>query len=423
MVINIDETNVKLVPQERAGHVSKRAYRLFVHGRPMGRNASLAAQRSSITHVAALCDRAHFQNLLPQVVLVGANQVSEERLARVRMSAPACVRIWRYSKAWMSNAVMVRYIRLLGRCLHEYRQSYRIILYFDVLKAHVCPAVLRAASAANIWICVIPAKMTWVLQPCDTHLFARYKQMLSEEFQRRSVLTLNGEISWELMLQSLWHVILVLLQGRDWSQAFAAVGLLNRQRCLSRRTKSKLRYEQHPTAVGSTLPTLSDFELIFPQSMSVPIHELFLPIERFLRGLDVEGLVLMDEVQANDTAVPRCVNPWFGRTRSTSAQAHSVASSSSAPAHPWMPPEAKSPPPLPPPLEAPSTSARAASSGQSLPPPLPHSRLPVGRRLPAPRRSSSRLVEPNSPVESLPPDPAAPRQPIQAKICCTRFQR
>ena len=278
MVINIDETNVKLAPQERAGHVSKGAYRLFVQGRPMGRNASLSAQRSTITHVAAMCDRADFQTLLPQVVLVGANQVGEERLARIRMTAPACVRIWRYPKAWMSNAVMVRYMQLLGGCLKEYRQTYRFILYVDVLKAHICPAVLRAASAANIWICVVPGKMTWALQPCDTHLFARYKQLLTEEFQRRSGLTCTGEISWELMLASLWHVILVLLQGRDWSQAFAAVGLLNGQTRLSRRTKSKLRYERPPPPADSSLPTLADFELIFPKGVSVPIHELFLPI-------------------------------------------------------------------------------------------------------------------------------------------------
>ena len=153
--------------------------------------------------MAALCDRADFQMLLPQVVLVGAKQVCEERLARIQMTAPACVRIWRCTKAWNPNAIMVRYMRLLSRCLHEYRQTHRFILYVDVLKAHICPAVLRAASAANIWICVVPAKMTWVLQPCDTHLFARYKQMLIEEFQRRSGLTATGEISWELMLESL----------------------------------------------------------------------------------------------------------------------------------------------------------------------------------------------------------------------------
>ena len=101
----------------------------------------------------------------------------------------------------------------------------------------------------------------------------------------------------------------------------------------------------------------------------------------------------MDEVQANERAVPRPLNPWFGRTRSTSAQAQSVASSSSAPAHPWTPLEPNSQPPLPPPLEPPSTSATAASSSQCPPQLLPHRRLPMGRRLPAPRRSSSRLLK------------------------------
>ena len=375
----------------------------------MGRNASLAAQRSTITHVAALCDRAEFQTLLPQVVLVSDKQVSEARLARIRMTAPACVRIWRYTKAWMCNAIMLRYIRLLGRCLREYRQTHRIILYVDVLKAHICPAVLRAASAANIWICVVPSRMTWVLQPCDTHLFARYKQMLTEDFQRRSGLTSAGEISWELMLESLWHVILVLLQGRDWSQAFAAVGILDGQAHLSKRTQSKLSYERPPPLEDSSLPTLSDFELIFPKGVSVPIHELFLPIERFLRGLDAEEVLLMDEVHDNEAVVPRPLNPWFGRTRSTSAQAQSVASSSSAPAHPWMLLEPKSPPPLPLPLEPPSTSATAASSRQDPPQLLLRSRAPVGRRLPAPRRSSSRLLESVAAVESPPPDPAAPQ--------------
>ena len=99
MVINLDETNRKLVPQERAGQVTKGAYRLFVQGRPMGRNASLSAQSVTITHVVAMCNRADFQTLLPQVVLMGSNQVSEDRLEMIRRIAPACVRVWRYAKA------------------------------------------------------------------------------------------------------------------------------------------------------------------------------------------------------------------------------------------------------------------------------------------------------------------------------------
>ena len=70
VLINVDETSVRLVPEEGKGHVSNRAYRQLCSGMPLGRNASLAAQRSAITHVAAICDQPEIQNRLPQVLLV-----------------------------------------------------------------------------------------------------------------------------------------------------------------------------------------------------------------------------------------------------------------------------------------------------------------------------------------------------------------
>ena len=154
-----------------------------------------------------MCDRTGFQALLPQEVLVSANQVSEERLARIRMAAPACVRIWKYTKAWMPSVVMVRYMRLPGMCRHGYRQARRFILHVDVLQAHICPAGLRAESVANIWMCLGPATATRESQPCDTHSFGRAKQMLTAKLHGGNGLTSLGESSWELMLESLWHVV------------------------------------------------------------------------------------------------------------------------------------------------------------------------------------------------------------------------
>ena len=61
VLVNVDETSVRLVPQECKGHVSKGAYRLLCSGMPLGRNASLAAQRSAITHIAAICDHPEIQ--------------------------------------------------------------------------------------------------------------------------------------------------------------------------------------------------------------------------------------------------------------------------------------------------------------------------------------------------------------------------
>ena len=165
----------------------------------------------------------------------------------------------------MTIDLMVRYILLLGRCLQDLESTHRFIVFVDALRAHVSPAVLRAASRANLWICVIPSKMTWALQPCDTHLFAMYKRMLGEEYQRRSGLTAAGDMTWELLLQSMWHVLSTLLQAKEWATAFDSVGIRGHQRALSDRTRRKLQYPLGEPQIEPSLPPLSDFDLIWPK--------------------------------------------------------------------------------------------------------------------------------------------------------------
>ena len=215
MRINSDETSVKLVLNEPKGHVSERAYRLHIAGHPTGRNANLASQRSCATHMAAICDSPEFQRLLPQVVLPSDKQVSEARYDTIRRSAPAGVIVWRLPTAWMNCTLMKRCLCLLGSCLRAYRPTHRFILYLDAHKVHINTATLRVASQEDLWICVIPSKMTWTLQPCDTHLFSGYKRQLGEELQRLSGATEHGTISWELVMQALWQVVATLLTDKD----------------------------------------------------------------------------------------------------------------------------------------------------------------------------------------------------------------
>ena len=376
VLINVDETSVRLVPQEGKGHVSKGAYRLLCSGMPLGRNASLAAQRSAISHVAAICDHPEIQKRLPQVVLVGENQFTEEGASRARSEAPECVHLWRLTKAWMTSVVMVKYIDLLGAILKKLQTTHRFILYLDALRVHVSPRVLRAASRANLWICVIPAKMTWALQPCDTHVFASYKRLLGEEYQRRSGLTAAGDITWELVLESLWHVVNSLVRGKDWSAAFDSVGIRNQQRALSDRTRRKLQYPLESPQIPRSLPPLSDFEQIWPKGAGIPIHELFLPVERFLRGM-VEEPNPRPERNIE-------VSTWLGRTRSSSALVASSSSSVFQPP-PCAAPAALAPQEAPlPPTTAPShqTLERESATDAIAPPPL--DRIPMGRRLPGP---------------------------------------
>ena len=376
----------------------------------MGRRASLAARRSAVTHVAAICNRTVFQRLLPQVVLVGERQVTAAGLAALRLASPDCAHIWRCRTGWMTAAIMVVYVRLLGRCLRDFRDTHRFILYFDALRAHLHPTVLRAAANAGLWVCVIPGKLTWALQPCDTHLFASYKRLLGEEVQRRSGLTAAGDVSWEIVLGAVWHVVTTLMHAKDWSHSFSAVGIANEQQLVSARTRRKLRLGPAGVAVGRNLPTLSDLTHIFPKGAIIPLEEVFLAVERHLRGSPAEESLATD-APAPAVISPARINPWFGRTRSTSA----LAASQTSPAHP--PPAAPcrsttEPRPLPPqPSSPPSRTASAATSTVSLPPPGPH-RLPVGRPLAAPHRRASRLLDSSPGPAAIGPLPPRPPPPL-----------
>lgn len=402
--INIDETSVKLVMNVSKGHVSERAYRLHIDGYPMGKNATLAAQRSCATHMAAVCDNAEIQRLLPQVVLISNQQVSEARYEEIRRDAPPLVKIWRCPKAWMNIDLMKKYLHLLGSCLRAYRPTHRFILYLDAHKVHINPATLRVASMEDLWICVVPSKMTWALQPCDTHLFASYKRLLGEEFQRVSGETEHGTVSWELVMQALWRVVEALLTEKTWSHAFASVGLSHRQGLVSERTLRKLQMSRSDMRLATTLPSLHDFDHIFPRRGTAPIHELFLPIERFLRGQSLPSAPPERQRVHAIAAAPVPANPWFGRTRSTSAQTL-LAPAPPVALCPSSLAMSQQPPPLPPPEELPPSGGTMQSPSSSSRTTPSSSTIPRGKPLPLPRR----LRNLPQPRESLPPPKDLPR--------------
>ena len=198
----------------------------------------------------------------------------------------------------------------------------------------------------------------------------------------RSGLTAAGDITWELLVEWVWHVVTTLVQGKDWSAAFDSVGVGRQQRALSDRTRKKLQYPLGPSEVHASLPSLSDFEQIWPKGVRIPIHELFLPVESFLRGVREKQL---DEQVAQPSLPPvvqREVYPWFGRTRNKSG---SAASSCAPVVRPEPCPVAESletqEPPLPP-TTAPSLQSLKTESARSTMPPPPLHKNPVGRRLP-----------------------------------------
>ena len=76
---------------------------------------------------------------------------------------------------------MMVIIRLLRDALAPYAADFMPIFLFDAAKIHINARVLAQCSRAGLLPCLIPSKMTWLLQPLDIRAFFPFKMVLQKE--------------------------------------------------------------------------------------------------------------------------------------------------------------------------------------------------------------------------------------------------
>ena len=42
-------------------------------------------------------------------------------------------------------------------------------------------------------------------------------------------MTASGEVSWEIVLGAVWHVVVTVMHSKDWSRSFSSVGITDEQ--------------------------------------------------------------------------------------------------------------------------------------------------------------------------------------------------
>jgi hypothetical protein len=89
----------------------------------------------------------------------------------------------RRQTSWNTAALQEEIIGWLCEALEPFRDRYTPVLRMDAAPAHVASNALRACVARSIHVIVVPAQMTWLLQPLDTHAFRLYKATFMRAFQ------------------------------------------------------------------------------------------------------------------------------------------------------------------------------------------------------------------------------------------------
>ena len=265
LLVNLDETYVPFFFGLAKGALAVTNKSLPDGALPLAQDCSRSQLRMGLTHVALVCNVPAIQRLLPQVLIVPTKYLLKRDLPEVLAGMPDIIYVIRAKSKWITKDIMVYVVRLIAWTIRGHRSKYIVALLMDVLGIHLDPLVTDATRAANIEVCFVPALLTWLGQPLDTHVFSLYKRHLRAMFLHlRSIqgLGMPSVVDWLFCIRD---TIVLFMNERPWMGAFREDGFSRGQSGISKYIKKHL-----PVAFVLPLPSIepSDEQLrsIFPKT-------------------------------------------------------------------------------------------------------------------------------------------------------------
>ena len=198
-------------------------------------NVPLSRRRTYMTYVALACDTPAAQRVLPQVIVGNFHTLPAKCMGALRAPLPANVTLLRQRSAWNNNLLCATIIRMIAAALAPFAGASQPVIFFDAARCHLNWNGFAACARFGIWPILVPAKLTWLLQPLDTHVFASFKRRAQAAALR---VRCAGEKEGNVLKQVLaarCEAIETILLGSAWAHAFASNGFSDGQAGLSRR--------------------------------------------------------------------------------------------------------------------------------------------------------------------------------------------
>lgn len=272
LMLNVDETSVKLCPSTREGWVvADRQQRESLPRQSNG--ASLRERRSALSFVAFLSDSEEVQRLLPQVFLSNEHVLSEADVEELNASTAPNVVFARRKSGWVNSSMMVEILEALSASLGAIVDSHRIVLCMDTYSAHLNIRVVRTCRRLGFLLFYIPASMTGWMQPLDVSVFKKYKQWVVEELERKKASGRAAVLPKCEVMRAYAAGVQAVLENGSWRRAFELTGLKG-QSLLSKKFLQRLGSDAPPVlALG--MPSAGDLAAVYPRRRNIPVDDLF----------------------------------------------------------------------------------------------------------------------------------------------------
>ncbi len=260
VVINMDETRLSNIRDWAVGIV-----------RPVEENPREAPQcrrrtvlpRTSL--IAAVCNDPSLQPGLPQIRLPRGRAGAVPRAVTSAMYAHARhpQEAWHGTDGNMTVVVMKMWLSKIKAAIHAWKSNARIVIVFDVCRQHVHTDVLRYARRLGLEILLIPAKLTWLLQPLDTHCFAQLKRVIRDLTLERSMRSSTGWCSRRETIQCHGEAIRQVLCLSKWTHACRSTGM---DGCLDN-LRQNIRFAVHGCDLSPRFPSETEMQEILQKGI------------------------------------------------------------------------------------------------------------------------------------------------------------
>ena len=273
VLINLDETAVSLAPELRSG---------FIVSRTSHQARCLVKKqltRTNVTYVATVCDDGDMQKRMPHFVIVDKRKVTQTNVNHLRGNAHANVHIVQNeTKAWNNHAVMLRILQALRNSFSD-RPDLQPVLILDVAPCHIHRSVIDKAKMLGLWLVFVPALITCLVQPLDTHGFFAFKSWLRRQYRNLRSASPDGlvkELDWLQVLQS---AKTSFFDTRSWVKSFTDTGA----RLPCRRLIASLGKHFVPELArhaAAAMPTMQDLTFFWPRNRRMAFaHSSLFPTE------------------------------------------------------------------------------------------------------------------------------------------------
>ena len=160
---------------------------------------------------------------------------------------------------------MRRYIKLLRQCLgDEVFQMREVFLVVDMASCHLHPSIPAVARSQGLRMVLVPAGLTSILQPLDTHVFRPFRAKMQELWLACRSNHETGEVSLREWLRLVCKAIQAVVCEQDWEHAFERVGYLYGQALVSPKLLASLEWDSLPL-VSPGLPGIGQAASMFPR--------------------------------------------------------------------------------------------------------------------------------------------------------------